>query len=71
MDITLKNGARVVKYCRLAKGANMSGAIAMCEWRGEYATWTVDQDGNAYWGTYGDYETANDMFNQKCRTYGA
>jgi len=43
MNTTLNNGATVIEQ---------SGRIVIASWHGEYITWEVTDDGDAYWGHY-------------------
>lgn len=39
----LNNGAFILKQ---------KGDKVLCDWNEQYVVWTVDKDGNAYWGHY-------------------
>lgn len=45
---TLRNGAIVLAH---RPKPSCAGAV-LCDWRGEYVTWCIDREGNAFWGHY-------------------
>jgi len=49
MPAKLKNGARVLIQC---------GDKVLCHWNGKWVVWTIDYEGNTFWGHY--FDNGND-----------